>query len=386
MSLNLEDVNLDSKEGSIDASRTSPPPKEGLEMEADTMDSSKDGPIEENSVEIEGNTVDSGSDNATNTESEDKNEDIGENAEGIPPLPARKSFTHTENPILVELKGAFPNIEEKYIKAVLIASQGQMDPAFNALLFLSDPDFEKEAAIPTEATATDTSSRRRLTQLEQDELLARQLDEKFNKHGTENAERHARERRIRQRQADYERRYGSGNPERYLDGENENYEDDEDAFSNFVDKELPQIRDNLNRNIQETGKKISTWFTGFKKSIIDERDDQEYGGNYRAPGNSRFNSFGNRYDDSKAEPSSKLETAGISLRNEDLDFESDEDIPPQLPTRAKKVVAETTFIDTPEPKRNMQTISPKPDTSPTKPNSKAVAAADELDEMFADTE
>ncbi len=32
------------------------------------------------------------------------------------------------------LKEAFPNIEEKYIKALLIASRGKVDPAFNGLL------------------------------------------------------------------------------------------------------------------------------------------------------------------------------------------------------------------------------------------------------------
>ena len=120
------------------------------------------------------------------------------------PLPVRKSVSpeeqsEKENPMLKQLKEAFPNIEEKYVKAVLIASQGQLDPAFNALLFISDPDFEKEAPLPTRPVQAPTRGVRRepKTQLEQDEELARQLDKKFNKHGNSASERTARERRIR---------------------------------------------------------------------------------------------------------------------------------------------------------------------------------------------
>lgn len=310
--------------------------------------------------------------NVKKAEKQEEGQDHGQEDEddSAPPLPVRKSVSpeeqsEKENPMLKQLKEAFPNIEEKYVKAVLIASQGQLDPAFNALLFISDPDFEKEAPLPTRPVQAPTRGVRRepKTQLEQDEELARQLDKKFNKHGNSASERTARERRIRQRERDYERRCGAGAipPKGRRDSDGyDNFEDDgeDDVFSNFVDKELPQIRENLNRNIQETGKKISTWFSGITKNLVD--DDPNYSESRPKYSQSRFNSFGDRYRDGNdnVDGQTKLQNAGISLHNDDLDFGSDDDIPPQLPSRAKKVVAETTYIDTPEQVRGKNNRSP----------------------------
>lgn len=287
--------------------------------------------------------------------------DEEEDNTSAPPLPTRKSPSPEENPMLKQLKDAFPTIDEKYVKAVLIASQGQLDPAFSALLFLSDPNYEKEASLPTRpfdaSIRKPANPNRKLTQLEQDELLARQLDEKYNKHGTASAERQARERRIRHRDREFERRYGSADNRRRQDEANEDYDEESDSFSTFVDKELPQIRDNLNRNIQETGKKITTWFNGIKKSLIEDEEDNYNEGNQRYS-SSRFNSFGDRYGEETPDTPTKLQNAGISLHNDDLDFGSDEEIPPQLPSRAKKVVAESTYIDTPEQVRKRRSDSP----------------------------
>ena len=188
-----------------------------------------------------------------------------ETSEKRPPLPARKSTASPlkQNPILNQLKEAFPGIEEKYVKAVIIASQGALVPAFNALLYLSDPSFENEAPLPSQPTTT-PAVRRQLTQMEQDEILARQLDEQFNKprhqRGDEN-ERQARQRRIRQREQEFNnraRRSGEG------------VDEDEDFLSQFVDKDLPQIRDTVNRNIQETSRKVGQWFSGITKTFSQE--------------------------------------------------------------------------------------------------------------------
>ncbi|CDO94957.1 unnamed protein product [Kluyveromyces dobzhanskii CBS 2104] len=300
-------------------------------------------------------------------EVQEKEEDQGK--EAAPPLPVRKSVSpeveaDKENPMMKQLKEAFPSIDERYVKAVLIASQGKLDPAFNALLFLSDPNFEKEAPLPTRPVEHSThGERRQLTQLEQDELLARQLDKKFNKHGHSSGERTAREQRIRQREREYERQYGSTAPRRRRDSDgydnfNDDADEEDDVFSTFVDKDLPQIRDNLNRNIQETGKKISSWFSGITKNLVD--DDANYSETRQRRSQSRFNSFGDRYRDGNDELDgpTKLQNAGISLQNDELDFGSDDDIPPRLPTRAKKVVAETTYIDTPEQVRGKNSRSP----------------------------
>lgn len=56
--------------------------------------------------------------------------------EQAPPKPPRPVTEQQKNELI--LKEAFPNIELPVIKAVLIASGGQIDPAFNALLGMHD--------------------------------------------------------------------------------------------------------------------------------------------------------------------------------------------------------------------------------------------------------
>ncbi|KAG0683384.1 Ubiquitin-binding protein CUE5 [Kluyveromyces marxianus] len=373
MSDKVEDVPIDVEP--VDA--TTPVPEERVE---ETVEKKvEDKPEEKTEEKTE--KSESGKD-AEQKEKEEKEEEEEEEA-APPPLPSRKSTSPEiekpkENPMLKELKEAFPGVEEKYVKAVLIASQGQLDPAFNALLFLSDPGFEKEASLPTRPVHAPVQAHpetpRQLSQLEQDELLARQLDEKYNKHGRSSGERAARERRIRRRQRDYERRYGQG--AQAPEGTEDYDEDSDDMFSTFVEKDLPQIRENLNRNIQETGKKISTWFSGIKKNLTEEGSDEQSAGGRSSQ--SKFNSFGDRYGDDSVDDQTKLQNAGITLENEDLDFGSDDDVPPQLPSRAKSkhVVAETTYIDTPEQARTkhnrspLKTVAPQA-ISPTKTKAKA---------------
>jgi len=55
-----------------------------------------------------------------------------EEEEAPPPRPARPTSPNTQN--LATLIEAFPDIDTKIVKAVLTASGGQVEPAFNALL------------------------------------------------------------------------------------------------------------------------------------------------------------------------------------------------------------------------------------------------------------
>lgn len=52
--------------------------------------------------------------------------------EGAPPKPPRPVSEQQQNEIT--LKEAFPTIDAAVVKAVLIASGGKVEPAFNALL------------------------------------------------------------------------------------------------------------------------------------------------------------------------------------------------------------------------------------------------------------
>ncbi|KOG96554.1 ubiquitin-binding protein CUE5 [Saccharomyces eubayanus] len=330
-----------------------------------------------------------------------KTDEGEEKEEEQPPLPARNRSEEPapkENPILQELKDAFPNLEEKYIKAVIIASQGALDPAFNALLFLSDPESGKDIELPTQPVRkiSEAPVRRRQTQLEQDELLARQLDEQFNRshsrrHHRDRAAQNTHEQRLKDRQR---RRQNPLSPEERREYYG-NAEEQEDSWSQFVDKDLPELTDRAGRSLQDTANKVSSWISdAYKRNFAqgNEQNNNQYGHQEQQeewepeivdfsaqnekktrpqqPERKRFNSFGAQVGEDS------LESHGIALHNEDA-FEEDEDVPPQLPTRTKsgesagKVVAETAYIDTPdtETKKKWQPLPPEPlDTTPTKVN------------------
>lgn len=173
---------------------------------------------------------------ATTTESKD-----------VPPAKPKRPLTPRQEAVK-SLKEAFPTVEDKYITSHLIASNFHLENAFNALLYLSDPESINLDEVTMEEPAPPSLPQRRqeLTQLEQDELLAKQLDEEF---------RHKQQRRER-RQQDMRRR-------RVEDGQQE--DDDDDTFANFVEKDLPQIKEQFSKNIEETKNKINTWVSGWKK-------------------------------------------------------------------------------------------------------------------------
>ncbi|KAI4133399.1 MAG: hypothetical protein LQ347_002202, partial [Umbilicaria vellea] len=104
-------------------------------------------------------------------------------AEDIPPPKPPRPLSpqqQAEN----TLKEAFPSIDAVVVRAVLTASGGQIEPAFNALLGMTDPDSQKEPApppqpprpaqVPTSPTSTAQS------QVEADEQYARQLAEHYS--------------------------------------------------------------------------------------------------------------------------------------------------------------------------------------------------------------
>ena len=327
--------------------------------------------------------------------------------EGLPPLPKRTSTTgslkkeanatittnnnsndhYNDNPILIQLKEAFPNIEEKYIIAVIIASQGMMEPAFHALLYLSDPDSNKDIELPRvnnlNTRLMDTS------QLKQDELLARQLDQQYNARRQHKSDRHIprngmsssnnafdmnseEDTRLDEtRDLDYRRRRRhpiTSEERREIYGEED---DDEDTWSHFVEKDIPEVANAVSTTFQETASKVSNWFNGVKNSLINPQQEQyeTHGPNRNngydydqeqirqqeealrfyerqkrkqelrqrqqqknlpsLPGRNRFNSFGEGVYEEDV-----LQTHGIVLKNGE--FSDNEDVPPQLPKRERK--------------------------------------------------
>ncbi|RKU47394.1 ubiquitin-binding protein cue5 [Coniochaeta pulveracea] len=187
--------------------------------------------------------------------------------ETAPPKPPRPLTEQQKNE--QTLKEAFPTIDATVIRAVLRASRGQVEPAFNALLEMTDPDAVKNdeeevppprpprpvaAAVGPTATPYD--------QLEADERYARQLAEQYEHAGAYEARTSSRA-------------YGAGVPRgRQQTGlkPNELYDDREHSF---LDDDLPEIKESLRKGFVETQTKVNSWFTNIKKKLEEQFDDND---------------------------------------------------------------------------------------------------------------
>lgn len=177
------------------------------------------------------------------------------------------------------LKEAFPSIDLTVIKAVLRASRGQIEPAFNALLEMTDPDAvqnddvpppppPRPAAQPGGPTSTERS------QLEADEIYARQLAEHFESTAAYEARTANRGTPGSSREPTAAR--GPHMPPRPRQETglkpNELYNDREHSF---IDDDLPVIKESLRKGFIETQSKVNSWFTTIKKKIDETFDEDE---------------------------------------------------------------------------------------------------------------
>ncbi|KAF5093386.1 hypothetical protein D0Z00_004092 [Geotrichum galactomycetum] len=254
--------------------------------------------------------VDETTDN-TNNESKSDNDAAKKDSEEAeaPPQPPRPLSEFQKSQLT--LTEAFPSVEANVVRAVLIAASGQVDPAFNGLLSLTDPEYKlDEASVYRQATqytppppipkgvlrnsqnpsryrapptgpnpqqqqrATAYASaaatiRNDRSQIEEDERLARLLaeQERVGNGG---------QRRVRYADTglgpehmgpdDYSRR-GSATRRHYQD-------DDERSF---FDDELPQIKENIAKGLQETKENLNNWFGSLRKKM-DLEEPNFFGG------------------------------------------------------------------------------------------------------------
>ncbi|KAG8675671.1 hypothetical protein FPOAC1_001657 [Fusarium poae] len=204
--------------------------------------------------------------------------------EAAPPKPPRPVSETQQNEAI--LKEAFPSVEISVIKAVLRASGGRVEPAFNALLELTDPDAaQNEPADVPPPQPPRPQNRSQMSQMEADELYARQLAEHYDNVG-------AYENRTANRGAnDGRQRQGQQGPE---------WGDDREH--SFLDDDLPVIRENLRKGFFETQEKVNGWITNLKKKIEENFDESEeqaqrQGQPFRRPGeSSRRSGDYDRYD------------------------------------------------------------------------------------------
>jgi len=177
-----------------------------------------------------------------------------EGHEEIPPAkpPRPQSPMQQAEHTLIE---AFPSIDTKVVKAVLAASGGKVEPAFNALLGMSDPDFQPEDAVPPPQPPR-PAMRQPMSQMEADEMYARQLAEQYNSGGQRS-----------------QTRYNQREPGRR--GPNQQAQYDDDRERSFFDDDLPEIGKNIQQGFFETQKKVNSWITNFKKRLDGDEDEDE---------------------------------------------------------------------------------------------------------------
>lgn len=180
-----------------------------------------------------------------------------EHPEEIPPSKPPRPVSPNQQAEITLIE-AFPTIDTKVVKAVLTASGGKVEPAFNALLGMSDPDFRAEDAQPPPQPPRPTQ-RQPLNQLEADERLARQLAEQYGSgYGSgSQATGHQYNQREPGRRGPNQQRYA----------------DDDDRERSFFDDDLPEIGRNIQEGFMETQKRVNSWITTFKKKIDGEDED-----------------------------------------------------------------------------------------------------------------
>ncbi|KAF5541556.1 CUE domain-containing protein [Fusarium napiforme] len=201
--------------------------------------------------------------------------------ETAPPKPPRPVSEAQKNETI--LKEAFPTVELSVIKAVLRASGGRVEPAFHALLEMTDPDAaqnEPAEEVPPPQPPR-PQNRTQMSQLEADELYARQLAEHYDNVGA------------------YESRTANRGQRQAQRGQDEWGDDREHSF---IDDDLPVIRENLRKGFFETQEKVNGWITNIKKKIEENFDESEeqtqrQGEPFRRPGeSSRRSGDYDRYD------------------------------------------------------------------------------------------
>lgn len=150
--------------------------------------------------------------------------------------PAEDSNTST-------LQAAFPDVQVAVISAVLVASSGNLNKAFDALLGMSDPNFKPEIAPPpVPAVAYDDEQRR---QIEADAQYARQLASASNLR--------------RERTTNTQSRHS--------------FPEQEEQERSFLDDDLPIIKENIIQGFNETKTKVNSFISSLR-SQYNQRIEQ----------------------------------------------------------------------------------------------------------------
>lgn len=196
-----------------------------------------------------------------------------------PPRPKSKSVTPSlsqrpptpngqNNFLTSQLKDAFPDIPTKVLMAIAIASQNNIELCYDACLYYMDPaefkpTFHPDNFIQKEKNLVATE------QMKQDEIMARNLDRKYNNRPPPPP----RSRTLRERDT----RVENGNikrgqlPNEYDSDDNDDF-GEEDVVKNFIDNDLPAITQNVGKTFKDTSNKVGSWIRSFQGDNANEEN------------------------------------------------------------------------------------------------------------------
>ncbi|KAI9901659.1 hypothetical protein N3K66_003476 [Trichothecium roseum] len=255
----------ETNKGNRDSGPESPTTARPFEIDEDDDEVQETGVIsDENPTKTSSTTPpapDAGSTMAAANTTNTTTPNIAATEDETPPVKPPRPMTEAQKNEAI-LKEAFPAVEEGVIKAILRASGGRVEPAFNALLEMTDPDAVKNEPEPAAPPQPPRPQGRQLSQMEADERYARQLAEHYDNVGAyENRTSNQR---------------GNAGPQRPI-------YDEDDRDHSFLDDDLPVIRENLRKGFMETQTKVNGWINTLKKRIEENFDESEdpndrYGG------------------------------------------------------------------------------------------------------------
>ncbi|KAI5284665.1 ubiquitin-binding protein cue5 [Ascosphaera aggregata] len=187
------------------------------------------------------------------------------NQEDAPPAKPPRPLT-AQQQAEKTLREAFPAIDQAVVKAVLVASGGDVERSFHALLGMSDPSAQEEDIPPPKPRRPTPSELERQRQLEADENYARMLAEQYGDPTTSHYS-------ARGQQQDSNGPRPVSNRERRETGlkPNELYDDDHDFFRD----DLPVIQKNIKKGFMETQTKVNSFFASLKKKFDGEEDMED---------------------------------------------------------------------------------------------------------------
>ena len=269
-----------------------------------------------------------------------------------PPMPTRPAKRLSQTDLTIaQLVDVFPHLDLKYIKMALIASEGRLEPASNALLFLSDPSSGIEIPQPhgEASLSVPSAAAGNIPSLEEsDEALARRLARAYERGSRRTSASTANKGRTRPQE------HGSdGNRVRRTPSMNEhrvynNFIDDDDDNNNYGAEE--DLYETITKNVNDAKQVVGGWFGNVAKKLQESMDQSPDGQTQAQRQGRQAPPFPNRrqspvpqhgsepYSRSPYQQPQSIQRGYYSQKNEyvvSAGEEDNDDDAPKLPARGK---------------------------------------------------